>query len=224
MLKILMLFITTLFCDSLKLVKPNIYLKYADIRPFYNNLYSINKNHKNYSLEHIIPQSVFKSKNSILKKDMHNIILYHCKLNLHRSNYKFTSDSNIYPKSRIMNDKGEELIYSGKLESDFCIKTNKYKIFHPNDKYKGTIARSSMYFLTTYPEYKDIILSNIIDPFTILTWHHQFPVCEFEMLKNSLIKEIQENENIYVSYPDKLVVDMEDIIDEDLGIFKNYKY
>ena len=48
----------------------------------------IYKNNNDYSLEHVIPQSLYKD-DKLLKKDMHNILLYPNMLNIHRSNYKY---------------------------------------------------------------------------------------------------------------------------------------
>lgn len=224
MLKFLMIFLSTTITSSIKLIQPINLLSYKNIRPLYNDLYNINKDHKMYSLEHIIPQSIFKRDNTTIRKDMHNIILYPNKLNVHRSNFKFTANSNIYPTSKIISEDGIPLIYNEKIEFDYGVKTSKFKTFYPHDKYKGYIARSSMYFLMTYPEYREKIFSEIIDPYTILNWHHQYPVCQFENDKNEAIKEVQKNSNIYVSYPKELVEHMEILVNEDLKIFKNYKY
>jgi len=224
MLKIFMIFLTGTIVNSIKLIKPRNFLSYKNIRPIYDDLYNINKEHNFYSLEHIIPQSVFKKDNTTLKKDMHNIILYPNKLNTHRSNYKFTPNPNIYPTSKILSEDGIPLIYDKKIEFDYSVKTNKFRTFYPHDKYKGLIARSSMYFLMTYPEYREKIFGEIIDPFTILNWHLQYPVCQFEINKNDIIEEIQKNSNIYVNYPKELIDHMEILINEDLKIFKDYKY
>ena len=46
-----------------------------------------------YSLEHVVPQSIFKKKYFNYTRDMHNIILYPLKMNNHRSNYKYVDEN-----------------------------------------------------------------------------------------------------------------------------------
>ena len=74
------------------------------------------------------------------------------------------------------------------------IKTSEKKIFLPPEKYRGSIARSSMYFLTTYTEFENLILDKVIDPYTLLTWHHMYPVTDFEKEKEILEKQGLVNE------------------------------
>ena len=81
-----------------------------------------------------------------------------------------------------------------------------------------------MYFLYTYPKYTNKILKDIIDPYTILTWHHQYPVSEFEIYKNYEIAKIQGNKNMFINNPQLLVPEMEVILEKDLSVFNNYKY
>ena len=206
--------------------KPIRFIKYKMIRPlyfdFYNNFVSINK--KEYSLEHVVPQSLF-SNETTLKRDMHNIILYPNKINLHRSNYKYISDLKIYPNSKILDEIGNVIEYTEPiLDNDIYIKTNGKRFFYPSGKYRGLIARSSMYFANIYPNYQETIFKNIIDPYTILMWHHEYPISKFELEKNKFITELQGNENSYISKPKLLVEDMEDILGENLNIYKDYKY
>ena len=107
---------------------------------------------------------------------------------------------------------------------DIFIKTNERHLFLPRKQYREEIARACMYFLTTYPKYQDIIFDNVLDPFTLLTWHHEYPVQYYEREKNIAVNELQENKNVYVSCPELLVLDMQLILDKDLSIFKKYKY
>ncbi len=218
-----MVFLYTSLAYSTKVFKPQVYLKYNKIRPVFSELYGIDKNNKEFNLEHIVPQSVF-NKSSTIRCDMHNMILYPSKLNLHRSNYKFTSNPNIFPNSKILSEEGFPLEYISPINSENSIKTSKQRKFHPADKYKGTIARSIMYFVSAYPKYERKIFEDIISPYTLLTWHHQFPVEEFEIVKNVIIQKTQKNNNIYVLSPEELVKDMENIIKEDLSIYKKFDY
>ena len=204
---------------------PTNYINYKAIRNTFFNLYKIKLDNRiDYSLEHIIPQSTFK-KETILKKDMHNIILYPSRVNLHRSNYKYISDYKLYPNSKLLNDIGNEIEYTSKIsDSDINIKTNKNKTFYPSGKYHGYIARSSMYFLSVYPSYQDIIFNKIIDPYTILFWHCENPITNFEKEKNELVYSLQGNKNMFISEPKLLVKEMERILGENLSIYKNYDF
>ena len=156
---------------------------------------------------------------------MHNIILYPEKMNIHRSNYKYISDFKIYPKSKLVDSNGDVIEYLNPIkDKNICIKTASKKFFLPQEKYRGFISRSCMYMLATYPSYKDNILNDVISPYTILTWHHQYPVTEFEIYKNNRIFEYQNNKNEFICNPKLLVDVMEDILDMNIDIFKNYKY
>ena len=207
------------------------YSAYNKIRPVFFNIYkdkedifSLKQFNREYSLEHVIPRSLFKYE-TLIKKDMHNIILYPNKVNTHRSNYKYISDFKIYGNSMLLDEFGNRIDYKSPITEDtIMIKTNNRKLFYPCKKYRGLIARSAMYFLITYPKYQSEILENVIDPYTILTWHHQNPVNKFEISKNKIIKEIQGNDNVFVLNESLLIPEMEKILNEDLSIFnKNIK-
>ena len=212
---------------SLKPVLPEKYMSYSLVKRLFPSIYSV-KDDGNYSIEHVIPQSKYKKNNNkLLKSDMHNLIYYPSRLNLHRSNYKYVADSNYYDNSLLIDEKGNEIFYESPkliLDDQLGIKTSNKKIFSPPYKYRGEIARASMYFLFTYDFLRNIIFEEVIDPYTILSWHHQYPVNDFEIYKNIIIKEHQGNDNIFVLQP-KLVKDyMEEILKIDLKIYKNYKY
>ena len=188
---------------------PKNYVQYSKIKFLYRNLYNIKENNI-YSLEHVVPQSIFKNKYFNYTKDMHNIILYPLKMNNHRSNYKYVDDLNFYFDSILLDKFGNKLCnyQNNLLYNDICIKTNSKKIFHPCDIYKGQIARATMYFATTYPEFKNDVFDKVIDPDDILNWHYKFPVTKFEKEKNKMIFELQGNRNIYVSHPSLLNINL----------------
>lgn len=212
-------------CLFLKPNIPNRYISYKNIRPLLNTIYNVSiENHKLYSIEHIVPKSIFKD-NQKLKNDIHNLILYPCNVNMHRSNYKYVSDFKLYDKSYILDHSGNKIDYRKPMEDlDIYIKTNERHLFLPRKQYRGEISRACMYFINTYPNYKDVILNKVIDPYTLLTWHHEYPVQYYEKEKNNVVNTLQENRNIYVSYPELLVLDMELLLNKDLSIFKKYKY
>ncbi|VVU94639.1 Endonuclease I [seawater metagenome] len=196
--------------------KPLKQISYSNVKKLFNNIY---QNPNNHTIEHVIPQS--KLLTMVLKTDMHNLLYYPSKLNIHRSNFKYISDLKIYENSKLLDDIGNELNERNNLivPSKLSIKTSSKKIFYPPDIYKGQIARASMYFLSTYPDHKDIIFDQIIDPYTILTWHKLFPVTSFELFKNNIIYEYQLNNNVYILNPENLYKDMEYFLDKDLGSF-----
>ena len=203
----------------------NVPLKYMN----YNNVKSIIKkiyrnNNKDYNMEHIVPQSFFKSDKN-LKLDMHNIILYPSKMNIHRSNYKYISNNIFYKDSKLIDGNGNCIDYLEPIKNnEYCIKTNYKKYFVPCEKYRGQISRACMYVCNTYPKYKDVIFEKVIDPYTILTWHHEYPVNDFEREKNSKIFEYQKNNNQYITNPDRLVEHMDYLINVNLDFYKKYKY
>ena len=211
------------FCYNIVPLSPTKYIPYGRVKKIFLDIYGLKKNN-DYTIEHVVPQSNFK-KDKFLKSDMHNLFYYPTKLNTHRSNYKYISDFKFFEKSMLLDDKGNSIQYEYPIKMDkdkICIKTANKKMFFPCEKYRGEIARASMYFLTTYPNFKDTILNNVIDPYTIITWHHEYPVNDFEMHKNDKIMELQGNENIFVSKPDLLTIQMEKILNNDLFFYKKY--
>ena len=219
-LVILFLYFTNTFSFQHQI--PSDYMSYNRVRKIIKDIY--NTNSKEYNLEHIVPQSFFKGDKK-LKSDMHNIILYPEKMNLHRSNFEYISDFKLYPSSKLINNKGEVFDYIEPIQdSNVCIKTSSKRYFLPEKKYRGLISRSCMYVLTTYPKYKDDILNNVINPYTLLTWHHQHPITDFEIYKNNKIYEYQKNKNEFICNPKLLVDVMQDMLDIDLSIFKKFIY
>ena len=204
---------------------PNIkYQSYQKVKEIiYTEIYKIEKDSKRkFNLEHIVPQSYY-GKDPTVKKDMHNLIIYPKDLNSHRSNYKYVSDTKIYDESIILNDSGDKVKFKKPLKKNNSIKNNKKKIFHPRDEFKGQIARACMYFIRVY-NWDETVFKYVIDPYTILLWHHQYPVTEFEKSKNEIILKYQKNENKYVSNPKRLVSDMETLLRTKLTSFKDYEY
>lgn len=184
------------------------YVSYSLIRPLYLDLYNKN-NHKDfYTLEHIVPKCYYKHENELFR-DMHNIILYPSNMNLHRSNYKYVNEDKYYNGLTILDNKGRIIKKKNEI-IDVSIKNNKMKTFVPTKNYRGYIARSCMYFINQYPEYESIILNKVIDAKTILRWHCQHPVSNFEYEKNNIIKNLQGNDNIYITKPIKLIYDIND--------------
>ena len=200
------------------------YIPYKQIRPLFLDMYHI-VHPKKVSLEHIIPQSLFKQIKPELSRDMHNIMLYPTLLNSHRSNYRYSNELVLDDTTTILDGSGEKYYYTGPFNHiGICVKSNKKRYFYPRPFYRGKIARSCMYMAMTYPELRDPIFNDVIDPFVLLTWHHEHPISEFEIRKNDAILKLQGNENIYVSNPETLLKDMESYLGKRIDIYHDYKW
>ena len=200
------------------------YIPYKQIRPLFLDMYHI-IHPKNVSLEHVIPQSLYKKQKPAVSHDMHNLMLYPVLLNSHRSNYRYSNELVLDDTTTILDGSGEKILYSGPFNQiGICLKSNKKRYFYPRPFYRGKIARSCMYMAMTYPELCEDIFKDVIDPFVLLTWHHEHPVSGFEIRKNNAIYKLQGNENIYVSKPELLLKDMESYLGKCLDIYHDYKW
>lgn len=177
------------------------YVSYKKIKDIYKNIYG-NK-YLDYNLEHIVPQSKIKN-NKLLRRDMHNILLYPRMLNTHRSNYKYTNNDFIYQNSLLLDEQGFICNNSLYIPEKNSIKTSSMKIFCPNTSYRGEISRSCMYFIYTYEKYTNMVLKDVIDLDTLIMWNELHPVTELEEYKNKIIYDNQGNENIFISQPKKI--------------------
>jgi endonuclease I len=205
-------------------VKAFHYIPYKQIRPLFLEMYHI-IHPKNVSLEHIVPQSLFKKLKPEACRDMHNIMLFPILLNSHRSNYRYSSELVLDDTTTILNNNGEKCYYTHPFNHiGICLKSNKKRYFYPRPFYRGKIARACMYMAMTYPELRDTIFCDVIDPFVLLTWHHEHPVSGFEIRKNDAILKLQGNENVYVSKPELLLKDMESYLGKRIQIYHHYKW
>ena len=211
----------TLFISTIAFNNINYVPKYK-LRQKIFDIYNV-KEKGNITLEHIIPQSMFKD-NKNISKDLHNIILYPSKVNSHRSNFKYISNSNFYEDSKIINGNGDIIKYEDKIGDKYFIKSSKNKFFYPKEQYRGEISRAAVYFCYNYPNYTNTVFNKVIDPYTILTWHHEYPTTNFEKYKSIEIEKIQGNKNIFIDNPEKVVTFMEELLDKKFCIYKDYKY
>ena len=88
------------------------------IRETIFTIYNMKDNYGNNTIEHVIPQSVYK-KNKILSRDLHNIFPLPSKVNIHRSNYKYDSDPKYYPDSKLIDGTGETVPFQSQSENKF---------------------------------------------------------------------------------------------------------
>ncbi|ADB19108.1 Endonuclease I [Pirellula staleyi DSM 6068] len=137
-----------------------------------------------YNCEHVVPQSWF-NKRQPMRGDLHHLFACESKCNSFRSNTPYFDFTNF----------GEA------IRSD-CGKSETNK-FEPNAG-KGTVARATLYFLLRYPgeinsstsEYTPDRLE------TLLQWHQDHPVSEYERHRNQAIFAAQGNRNPLVDHPD----------------------
>ena len=174
------------------------------LRNFYANYF---KTQTKYSIEHVIPQSYLKKipkKGFQPVKDMHNLILYPIKLNIHRNNYKIVDRKGLLQQPHFITylDKyGEPLSNIPTPLDQYAIKDTIRKLFHPLDIHKGEIARVCAYMCITYPHLKSIMNTFVFDYTTMLEWNEQFPPNDYEHERNDFVLFHQKNENIFISKP-----------------------
>ena len=182
------------------------YLPLSSIRKLYRTWYKNNK----YTLEHVIPQSFVKNKE--YNRDMHSILWFPNKVNNHRDTYKYVNDYTLHDTTQLLDYDGN-IITNKKLllceNSRIYLKSNFRREFTPIKTYQGKIARACMYFIDTYPEYKDMIFDRVIDADVIYTWNRESPVSRFELQKNQYIYEFQGNKNKYIDDPMLVLKDLQ---------------
>ncbi len=65
------------------------------------------------------------------------------------------------------------------------------------------MARTTLYFVTRHPGYVgDGKESTLADVETLLKWHKQYPVSDFERHRNDKIEEVQGNRNPFIDFPE----------------------
>ena len=215
------------FFSTVMLFGPSIafqYLPYRQIRPLFLDMYHV-MHPKNVSLEHIVPQSLFKSRAPEMSRDMHNLMLYPVLLNSHRSNYRYSNELVLDDTTVLLTENGEKTLYTGPFNHiGICLKSNKKRYFYPRPFYRGKIARACMYMAMAYPDFRDQIFNDVIDPYVLLTWHHEHPVSGFEIRKNHAIMQLQGNDNRYVSKPELVLTDMESYLGKQVAIYHDYEW
>ena len=166
----------------------------------------LHKNHPDYiygvpnrefkeNCEHVVPQH-FLRKYKIDKRsfsDLHLLSITNAKLNSHRQNYKFDNIHSNNKNTVYLNEYG---FVSSSLKYH-CKKNNKKRVFEPNDKSKGTIARSISYF---YWNYNSLYSKELLDRKVLVQWNKDFPPSNTEKIKNEKVYLKQGNKNIFVDY------------------------
>ncbi|MGV8830025.1 MAG: endonuclease [Breznakibacter sp.] len=109
---------------------------------------------------------------------------------------------------------GNPVFYEGKATG--CFKNSSRYTFEPRDEVKGDVARMIMYMAVRYEGENgepDLEMTETIyndtdkQPFmgvksTLLKWHKQDPVSEFEQVRNNHVFTFQGNRNPFIDHPE----------------------
>ncbi|MFJ8111251.1 endonuclease [Streptomyces sp. NPDC096132] len=137
-----------------------------------------------FNCEHVVPQSWF-AKLEPMRGDLHHLFACETGCNSFRGNFPYVD----FPGFR-------------EAVRDAC-GMREEEGFEP-ERGKGPVARATLYFLLRYPglvgdapgEFPEARLP------TLLTWHDNEPVSEYELHRNAAAAEIQGNRNPLVDHPD----------------------
>jgi endonuclease G, mitochondrial len=136
-----------------------------------------------YNCEHVVPQSWFQKKEP-MRGDLHHLFTCQSRCNSFRGNHPYID----FP------DFQEKIIDScGNLSGSE---------FEPSQG-KGAVARATLYFLLRYPSEIDNMASEYRSERlgTLINWHEQFPVDEYEHHRNAAIFAKQGNRNPLIDFP-----------------------
>ena len=139
---------------------------------------------ENYNCEHVVPQSWF-NKAHPMKADLHHLFTEQVQCNGSRGNLEFED---------LQDGQGQPISACG--------------ILNPGDSFepgagKGEVARATLYFVTRHPGYVgDGNESNLADVETLLKWHKEYPVSDYERHRNDKIQDVQGNRNPFIDFPE----------------------
>lgn len=161
------------------------------------------------TIEHIVPQHLYKQSKSSIRCDMHNFLVFHQRLNSSKNCFKYIPPEVImaHPDRAVCLDhtgSKQPCVWSDAREPDHYILSYKLRHVVPPRSQRGVIARSIAYMSQVYPQYADRIFHEVIDPATLADWHRCHPVSGFEYDRNLFISFIQGNHNPFVLYPESL--------------------
>lgn len=114
--------------------------------------------------------------------DLHNIVPAIGEVNQARNDYRF---GEFYPESR-------EQKYN--FHGCKIIIDTKYRIVEPRDEVKGLIARAHLYMASTYPFKLSVNQEEMFN-----RWNKTYPPTLWEIQWNNTIREIQGNDNFYIT-------------------------
>lgn len=136
-----------------------------------------------FNCEHVVPQSWFRERQP-MRGDLHHLFACESKCNSFRGNTPYFEFANF----------GEA------IRSD-CGKSETNK-FEPNAG-KGAVARATLYFLLRYPgEINSNSTEYTPDRIkTLIEWHQDHPVTDYERHRNQAIFAVQGNRNPLIDFP-----------------------
>jgi len=138
----------------------------------------------NYNCEHVVPQSWFNKK-GVMKSDLHHLFTEEIQCNGSRGNYSIVD----------LPDSSENLPACGLVNHDA-------KEFEPKAG-KGEVARAIMYFVTRHPGQVGQGHENrLADMKTLMEWHREYPVSDYERHRNDTIQDVQGNRNPFIDFPE----------------------
>jgi endonuclease I len=177
-----------------------------------------------YNREHAFPKSWFNEDKSDtnypMYTDLHHMFPSDRYVNTMRSNYPYGEvDKSLAPTKQSAEGFSKFGICDPSV--GYTVVNGKARVFEPNDKYKGDLARAYFYMATAYESYKNgfgrerstknwsspMLTSDIYPFFTdwairmLLRWADNDPVSEKELNRNEGIWSIQKNRNPFVDYP-----------------------
>jgi endonuclease G, mitochondrial len=136
-----------------------------------------------FNCEHVVPQSWFLKKEP-MRGDLHHLFTCESRCNSFRGNHPYID----FP------DFQEKIV-------DACGNLSGGE-FEPQSG-KGVVARATLYFLLRYPDEIDNVASEYRSERlgTLINWHEQFPVDEYEQHRNAAIFAKQGNRNPLIDFP-----------------------
>jgi endonuclease G, mitochondrial len=136
-----------------------------------------------FNCEHVVPQSWFLKKEP-MRGDLHHLFTCESRCNSFRGNHPYID----FP------DFQEKIV-------DACGNLSGGE-FEPQSG-KGAVARATLYFLLRYPDEIDNVASEYRSQRlgTLINWHEQFPVDEYEHHRNAAIFAKQGNRNPLIDFP-----------------------
>ena len=181
---------------------------------------------KKYNREHAMPKSWFNEATQDnyttdvypMYTDLHHLFPTDRFANTLRSNYPYGEVGATITKQT----EGGFSKFGRAVDSlGYKVSGQNGRVFEPNDRYKGDLARVYFYMATAYESYKnekgvtrspkdwksDMLASNVYPFFTdwalkmLLRWAANDPVDEKEINRNNAIYGIQKNRNPFVDYP-----------------------
>jgi endonuclease I len=139
---------------------------------------------ENYNCEHVVPQSWF-NKAHPMKADLHHLFTEQVQCNGSRGNFEF---------EELKDGQGQTIPACGIVDPGTS--------FEPGAG-KGEVARATLYFVTRHPGYVgDGNESNLADVETLLKWHKEYPVSDYERHRNDKIQDVQGNRNPFIDFPE----------------------